>query len=541
VLEAASSRFGSIAAVALEDEVSLYQNGLLVAASGHPMRAEGLVHLAMAQHPAPLSVLLIGGSVSGSLREVLKHPILRCDCVELDPMLLAMGRRFLPPEETRVLDDPRVTLYHTDGRFFVRTTPRRYDVVLLDLPGPSSAQLNRFYTVEFFHQVRYCLNPGGVLAFEIAASETALAPEQRLLLASLRETAKRVFPQIAVLPGDTCLFVLSAESSPLNDAAAIAARLNERGVERQFLHEEALASRLTPWRTAELERALAGEVDRATINSDFRPLGYLYDLAQWSAQFSGPLRRWLGAVLNLPRAWAYAIPLLVLPTFVAAQMLMARAATSRSTRSQTPSEGASLLRRGGRGLTVPVAVGVTGISEMVFQVTAIIAFPVLYGYLFYWLGLLVGAFMLGLAAGSLYLWRRSEMPSAPAWRWFVGVHVAILLYPLVMLLVFQQPPPPAVFLALPLTAGALAGLEFPLAVHLLRQTGQPVGHAAGLLYALDSLGAGLGALIVCPFLLPLLGLTGTCAWTVLLNAAVLALLFLPQGFRPHRHVTRAVT
>ena len=83
---------------------------------------------------------------------------------------------------------------------------------------------------------------------------------------------------------------------------------------------------------------------------------------------------------------------------------------------------------------------------------------------------------------------------------------------------------------LPVVAGALGGLEFPLAVRLWQRPGHGVGSAAGVLYGLDLFGACVGAAVVTPFLLPVVGLVGICWWTALLNACTLAFLLLPSRY-----------
>ncbi|MCK4283628.1 MAG: hypothetical protein KAX44_04855 [Candidatus Brocadiae bacterium] len=527
LLEAGNSLLGNLAAVDLHGEVSLYENGLLVATSGYRFHAEELVHLGMVQHPDPRSVLLIGGGLGGALHEILKYPVEHCDYVELDPQLIAMGRRHMPPQELAPLDDGRVAVHCVDGRYFVKNAPRKYDVVMLDLPGPRSAQLNRFYSLEFFEEVRRILRDDGVLVFEISSSEVYPAAEQRLLLASLRRTAGLAFPRVATLPGDMCYFVLSTGGASLTEAGAILERLSVAGIETQYVRETMLPFRLTPWRAAQLEQALQEKEQQARINRDFQPLGYLYDLAQWSAQFRGPLRRWVGKVIEARRWWAYVIPLVLFLVLAAVRYAGEGRAAGAGTRG-IPSEG--------RRLAVGAAVGVTGISEIVFQVTVMVGFQVMYGHLFYRLGVMVAAFMAGLAVGSFWLWRRVEMSPARAWRGFLRVHVAILLYPLVLPLLFRCNLPSWLFMFLPAVSGILGGLEFPLAVRLWQRSGRGVGRAAGALYAIDSFGACVGAAIVGPFLIPLLGLVGICWWTALLNGCTLVLLLLPsrQPGRPAR-------
>jgi spermidine synthase len=509
LLEAGNSRYGGLAAIAMDGQVSLYENGMLAATSGYRQDAEELVHLSLAQHAEPQRVLLIGGGLGGCLQELLKHPGLECDYVELDPALVALARRRLPAEEVAPLADPRVAVHHVDGRYFVKHAPQRYDVVLLALPGPRSALLSRFYSEEFFEEARRTLSDEGVLAFRLAASDAQLAPEQARLLTSLRRTAQREFPHVALLPGDTCHFVLSVGPQPLTAAEPISERLDAAGIGRQYVTDSALRFRLSSWRAGRLEEGLAQYEEDAQINRDLRPLGYLYDLAEWSAQFGSPLRRGLSLAALAPPGAAYGLVAVVIVLLLAGQRAMAL-------------RGGEALQR----FAVGAAVWATGASEIVFQMTVLVGFQVVHGYLFYRLGIMVAAFMAGLALGAFFLWRRPEASAALAWRRFVGVHMAIIAYPAVLPVVFLGSVPAGVYMLLPAVSGLIGGLEFPLAVRLWRSTGAATGKAAGTLYALDLLGACVGAALVTPLLIPMLGLPGICWWVVLLNAGTLLLLLL---------------
>ena len=139
--------------------------------STHNLEAvEETVHYAMAQRPDARRVLLISGGVSGTAREMLKYSA-HVDYVELDPLILQVARQFLPGS----LDDPRIEVINTDGRLFVRQTDRRYDVILIDVPDPSTSQINRFYTREFFAEAKQRLTEHGVLALRWGGTRTASA------------------------------------------------------------------------------------------------------------------------------------------------------------------------------------------------------------------------------------------------------------------------------------------------------------------------------------------------------------------------------
>ena len=154
---------------------------------------EETVHYAMAQRPDARRVLLISGGVSGTAREVLKYPVEAVDYVELDPLILEVARRFLPES----LADPRIHVIQADGRLFVRQTHERYDVVIVDVPDPSTSQLNRFYTREFFAEVRRILAPGGVLSFSLGTYENYLGKELARLIGVAHRTLRRSLRQRA--------------------------------------------------------------------------------------------------------------------------------------------------------------------------------------------------------------------------------------------------------------------------------------------------------------------------------------------------------
>ena len=202
LLATVNSDYGSLAVLETGTERSLYENGVALFHVPDPAAAEEAVHYALLEHPAPHTLLLIGGGANGALREALKHPGLsRVDYVELDPAILDLAGRYFPIE-----GDPRVHIHATDGRLFLRTSPLRFDVIIVNAPDPQTAQLNRFYTVEFFREAAQKLSDTGLLSFQLTASENYISPELAAFLRSINQTLRTVFPQVATIPGDTVHF-----------------------------------------------------------------------------------------------------------------------------------------------------------------------------------------------------------------------------------------------------------------------------------------------------------------------------------------------
>ncbi|HSW35919.1 MAG TPA: hypothetical protein VLH18_04865, partial [Candidatus Limnocylindrales bacterium] len=159
LVETRQSKHGTIAVVQRKDQFSFFQSGHLVfSAAGLETVIPGfeeqdavvLAHFSMVQHENPERILLIGGGLRGTLREILRHPVTHIDYIELDEVLTEAALPFLPEVTLEALADPRVRMIHADGRLFVKTTNERYDMIIVDVPDPATAVLNRFYTREFF-------------------------------------------------------------------------------------------------------------------------------------------------------------------------------------------------------------------------------------------------------------------------------------------------------------------------------------------------------------------------------------------------------
>jgi spermidine synthase len=181
------SRHQRIVLTRRRDDLRLFLDGNLQFSSLDEYRYhEALVHPAMALHPRPRRVLLLGAGDGLALREVLRWPsVRRVDLVELDPAMLQLAGRhpFLRRLNGDSLADPRVTLHSGDAFERVRRLPGGYDVVIADFPDPATAPLARLYSVSFYGRLRQRLAPGGLIVTQ--ASTPFFSPK---VLASIRAT-----------------------------------------------------------------------------------------------------------------------------------------------------------------------------------------------------------------------------------------------------------------------------------------------------------------------------------------------------------------
>jgi hypothetical protein len=117
----------------------------------------------------PKNVLIVGAGSGTDVAIALQKGAEHVDAVEIDPGLLEIGRERHPDKP---YSDPRVTTYVNDGRAFLSSTDKKYDLILFALPdsltlvqGASSLRLESYlFTEEAFRSARDHLTDGGAFA-----------------------------------------------------------------------------------------------------------------------------------------------------------------------------------------------------------------------------------------------------------------------------------------------------------------------------------------------------------------------------------------
>jgi spermidine synthase len=118
--------------------------------------------------PSTPSVMIVGSGTGNDVAAALRHDSRSVDAVEIDPAILALGKREHPEHPYA---SPRVTVHLTDARAFLKRSPARYDLVLFGLLDShtqfsdySNMRIDNFvYTQESFREAGRHLAPNGVL------------------------------------------------------------------------------------------------------------------------------------------------------------------------------------------------------------------------------------------------------------------------------------------------------------------------------------------------------------------------------------------
>lgn len=176
---------------------------------------EMLVHPAMASHPDPRKVLIIGGGDGGALREVLKHPVERAWMVEIDGMVIDACREHFGWIEPS-LASGRAELIVDDGNAFIRETKEKFDVILVDSSdpvGPSTV----LHEEGFYRKLRTRLGPGGIIAAQagsLVLHQDQHAAKIRFLRKMFRHTRFYLGPVPTYPVGTWCYTLLSDAVNP---------------------------------------------------------------------------------------------------------------------------------------------------------------------------------------------------------------------------------------------------------------------------------------------------------------------------------------
>jgi spermidine synthase len=170
--------------------------------------------------------MLVIGNAGGTIARAYGryYPNVEIDGVEIDPKLNEVALRFFGAG-----DNPRLRLIAADGRPFLETSERRYDLIVVDAYRQPYVPF-QLATQEFFQLARQHLRPGGVVGVNVAATLHDEGLER-----AIATTALTAFPQVwrwRVLRFNVLLF---AFQRPLERSELLARAERARGRIRLLL------------------------------------------------------------------------------------------------------------------------------------------------------------------------------------------------------------------------------------------------------------------------------------------------------------------
>jgi spermidine synthase len=458
------SRYGEIAVINVNGQSSIYVNGHLFFSYPDVPSEELRTHLVMAVHPSASRILVIGGS-PGVIKEFLKYPDVIVDFVELDPRIVEVAFRLLGTEDRNAVKDRRVRIIIEDGRRFIKGLKSpAYDLIVLNLPQPSTAGINRFYTSDFFKEVKGVLKDKGVLALTIYRSMGYIGRSMQTASGSIYNSLKSVFKYVEVTAQE--YGGLFASETPIDTTPkTLEKRFIKSGIVTRYFNRYIFRDAFSPFGVDYVRKRL-GNI--RFVNTDLRPSAYLYNLMLWAEVHGGKGLKYLLDV----RGWH------VISISAGILLLI------------------SLLIFGKKKRVIYYSIFTTGFSGMSFVLTVILVYQSIYGYVYEMIGILAATFMIGLWAGAL-MFRYAKM----ALKMLFYLELLTITLALSATLFFNAEP---LFYVLILLSGTITGGQFSTANISI---GEP--EAGGRLYAIDLIGSFLGAFVPSMILIPLFGVSNT--------------------------------
>ncbi|MEJ2595758.1 MAG: hypothetical protein P8100_11695 [bacterium] len=454
VLQSLDSPYGNITVTRQQNQTNLFLDGQLLSSDNEPVRREEDVHYAMLQRKNASRVLMFGGALTGAMAEVNKYR-------EVEQIVYVDQNSFLPhlAGELNLLDmSDKIDFRFSDPVLFLKKNTGKFDVVLISEPPPTSAQFNRFYTVDFFTLVKQHLNLGGILSTSLPSSQNYLSDNELLLHSSLYNSLCKVFRHVLLVPGDRYYFLASDDSLTL----AYSTLQEESHISNTYVNEAYLDDRLMKIRS---ENTLESYLEDAPLNYNFRPVVYYLYIRHWLSYFG--------------------ISFWIIPFFCLLIVGMFYFFTHNYATAMFTS-------------------GITGVST---ELVLIVVFQVLFGNVYLFIGIIITTFMAGLAIGSRFS-LICKMNYPLRLMNFVQLFSGIYILSIALTIFFIGKMEETIiirviFIFAMFILAAFTGLQYGISVcHRKTDPGTLVSEV----YAADLVGAAVGSLAVTVWLIPMIGI-----------------------------------
>lgn len=174
--------------------------------NGHSMSGTGLqalrymrlyVYLPLALDPEATDALLICFGVGTTASALTDSSRLRTiDVVDISENVLNISKEVNFYGDRHPLNDPRVRAIVEDGRFFLQSTKKKYDLITAEPPPPRLTGVCNIYSREYFHLLRDRLKEGGIATYWLPLYELHKS-EAQAITSAFRE----VFPDATLWAG----------------------------------------------------------------------------------------------------------------------------------------------------------------------------------------------------------------------------------------------------------------------------------------------------------------------------------------------------
>jgi predicted membrane-bound spermidine synthase len=140
------------------------------------------VYWPVAVHPGVKRALLIGYGAGSTAKALTDTGSLESiDVVDISRDILELSEVVYPDPHENPLNDPRLRKRVEDGRYFLQTTDRRYDLITAEPPPPVVGGAVHLYTREYFGLIRDRLAAGGIVTYWLPVTQMTVATTRSIM------------------------------------------------------------------------------------------------------------------------------------------------------------------------------------------------------------------------------------------------------------------------------------------------------------------------------------------------------------------------
>ena len=151
-------------------------------------------HLAKHFNPDFKTALMFGGAGYSYPKDfLLKYPSATIDVVEIDPKITELAKKYF-----KLKTNPRLTIYHEDGRVYINKTREKYDVIFGDAFSSRYSIPYQLTTKEAVQKEYDILNDNGLVILNVIS---ALDGEKGEFLRAEYATYKKNFSASLFISG----------------------------------------------------------------------------------------------------------------------------------------------------------------------------------------------------------------------------------------------------------------------------------------------------------------------------------------------------
>lgn len=454
------SPFGVFIITNQNGQKNYYENNVLISSTGDIISREESAHISMIQHKKPSNILVLSGITTGIVEEIIKYPVKSIDYVDINPEIIAIAKQYFKADTIKQLN-----LIEKDAIRYLRSNKKKYDIVLINLPKPSTIHLNRFYTKEFFGLLKKSLTNKSIISLSVPSSSNYMNEEAKKFLSIIYATLKSEFKNVEIYPLNEDFLLASDTKLSMN----ISEKISQSNIKNQYVNEYYFDDELLKIRSVKVLDQLIADI---SLNQDFSPVFYQSQIRLWLSKLD--IKYWIPAILIILFS------------------------------------GFFFFKAG----SVYKGVFAAGFTSTSIEIILLLVFQVVFGYVYAVAGIFIMIFMGGLALGSYYLPKYISINKNTFRKIQFGLSLFAFLLPVIFLMVKNFNTNDyllfSIFTLLLLVISVLTGGIFSLASKLIKEDYATIASNA---YGLDLLGAATGALLFTIYLIPILGFL----WSVIIS------------------------